>query len=52
MNLLRFEYVSFAGEQPNLEVRTFQGSRSTGPRFLEAFIESFNGQSVRTPAGS
>jgi hypothetical protein len=30
VNLLRFMSVSFAGEQTNLIVRTFQGSRSTG----------------------
>jgi hypothetical protein len=28
VNLLRFMSVSFAGEQTNLKVRTFQGSRS------------------------
>jgi hypothetical protein len=28
VNLLRFKSVSFAGEQTNLKVRAFQGSRS------------------------
>lgn len=57
VNLLRFMSVSFAGEQTNLEVRAFQGSRSVALQLTRIMYPTkrehvpFNGMHGRVSLG-
>jgi transposase InsO family protein len=52
VNLLRFMSVSFAGEQTNPKVRTFQGSRSRSLKYECVYLHAFEtGSEARAGVG-